>query len=51
MVAHTSNQEAEIRRTKVQGQPGEKVLKTPSQPIKAGHGGFYLSYQLGRKHK
>jgi hypothetical protein len=34
--------EAEIKRIKVQGQPRQKVLKTPSQPI-AGRDGICLS--------
>jgi hypothetical protein len=29
--------------TEAQGQPGQKVSKTPSQPIKAGNGGKALS--------
>jgi hypothetical protein len=41
----------EIRRIEVQGQPRQKVLKTPSQPIKAGHGGTHLSSQLCGNHK
>jgi hypothetical protein len=35
----------------VQGQPGQKVHETLSQPIKAGHGGTHLSFQLWGKHK
>jgi hypothetical protein len=35
----------------VQGQTGQKVLQTPSQPIKAGHDGGSLLSQLLGKHK
>jgi hypothetical protein len=38
--------EAKIQGIIVQGQPWQNILKTPSQPIKAGHGGMCLSYQL-----
>jgi hypothetical protein len=44
-----ATQKAEIRRITVQGQPRQKVTKTPYQPIKAGHGGTCLSSQLHRK--
>jgi hypothetical protein len=41
--------EVKIRRTVVQGQPGQNVSKTTSQPTQ--HGGTHLSSQLDRKHK
>jgi hypothetical protein len=41
-------QAVEIRKISVGGQPGQKVLETPSQPI-AGSGGAHLSPQLLRK--
>jgi hypothetical protein len=34
----------------VQGQPGQKVFKTPSHPM-AGHGGMYLPFSYMGKHK
>jgi hypothetical protein len=40
----------EIGRIVVQGQPKQKMLKTPSQPIKTGYGGIYLSSQLYGKY-
>jgi hypothetical protein len=43
--------DTEVRRLAVGGQPRQKVLEIPSQPIKAGYGGVHLSSQLGRKHK
>jgi hypothetical protein len=43
--------QVEIGRTAIQGQPGHKVQVTLPQPIKVGHGGAYLSFQLHRKHK
>jgi hypothetical protein len=43
--------EEEIERIVVGGQQGQKVLKTPSEPIKSGCGGSSLSYQLPRKCK
>jgi hypothetical protein len=43
--------EAEIERIVVGGQPGQKVSKTPSQLIKAGHGGMCLSSLLQKIHK
>jgi hypothetical protein len=46
-----ASQEIEIRRIIVQGQHGQKVCKTPPQPIKARSDGMYLSSQLCRKHK
>jgi hypothetical protein len=44
-------QEAETERIIVQGQPGKKVIGTPSQLIKAEHGGTDLSSQLLGKNK
>jgi hypothetical protein len=42
----------EIRRIKVQGQPGqEKFMRLLSQQEKAGHDGVYLLFQPGRKPK
>jgi hypothetical protein len=38
--------EAEIGRTVIQGQPGQKVHEASSEPIKAGHSGACLSSQL-----
>jgi hypothetical protein len=43
--------EVETRRIKIWGWPWQKVSKTPSHPIKAGHGGLCPSYQLFEKHK
>jgi hypothetical protein len=40
--------EVEIGRIPVQGQPGQRVSKTPSQPIKAVHGGAHLPSLLHR---
>jgi hypothetical protein len=40
--------EAEIRRISVQGHHGQKVHKTPPQPI-IGHGGAHLSFQQPRE--
>jgi hypothetical protein len=44
-------QEMEIKRIAVQGQPGQRVGETPSQPIKTEPCGMCLSSQLCRKHK
>jgi hypothetical protein len=35
--------EAEIRKIEFRGQSRQKVIETPSQPVKAGHGGTPLS--------
>jgi hypothetical protein len=43
--------EVEIKRIVAQGQFGQKVHKTPYQPIKVGCGSIYLSSQLRRKDK
>jgi hypothetical protein len=45
-----ATQEAEIRTIAVGGQPGQKVCKTPSQPI-VGCGRVCLSFQLCEKQK
>jgi hypothetical protein len=36
------------RRTEVGGEPRQKALQTPFQPIKAGHGGACPSFPLCR---
>jgi hypothetical protein len=51
MLVILATQVTEIRRITVQGQPRQKVSKTPFQLIKAGIGGDYLSFQLHQKHK
>jgi hypothetical protein len=38
-----------LRRWQFEANPGEKSMKPPSQPIKAGHGGTCLSTQLHGK--
>jgi hypothetical protein len=43
--------EEQIWKITVQSQPRQKVCKTPFQPIKAGHGGVCLSFQLYWKGK
>jgi hypothetical protein len=43
--------EVEIKRNMVQGQYGQKIFKTTSQPIKTGHGSTYLSSQMYGKYK
>jgi hypothetical protein len=43
-----ATKEAEIGRITVRGQPGYKILETPSQPM-TGHGSTCLSSQLHRE--
>jgi hypothetical protein len=52
MLVIVARQEAEIWRiTMFEDSWGKKVLKTPSQPIKAGYSGARLSLHLCRKYK
>jgi hypothetical protein len=46
-----ATQDIEIRRNEVQSQPGKKVSKTLSQPIKAVCGGARLSSLIGASYK
>jgi hypothetical protein len=43
--------EAEIGRTAVRSQPGQKFSRNPSQPIKAGRGSMHMSSKVPEKHK